>query len=203
MNKPTDIKCKLIGLTGGLASGKDTAVKIFTELGMPSIDADVVSRQLTEPGTEATLGIIKHFGEEIASDPNTIDRALLRQRVFGNPADLKWLEEHLHPRVREEVRNQLAAVTDPCCLLVVPLLLEGRLHKICDGGVIVVDIPVEMQVERACKRDNISAELAESIIQRQMPRDEKLKRADYILDNSGDHEHLRAQVVKLHQQLAC
>lgn len=193
----------VVGLTGGLASGKDTAAKFFAELGFNIIDADVISRRLTKDGMETTATIIKHFGQQVAQDNNgrkdySLDRTALRKLVFNDADALRWLEQLLHPLIRGRIKRRIANSNHPYCLLVVPLLLEGDLHKLCNGGVVVVDAPIEQQIERACHRDDITPELAKSIIQRQLSREERLKRADYVLDNSGTPEQLGKQVIKLH-----
>lgn len=201
----------IVGIAGGLASGKDTVTALFTELGVKAIDADVISRELTADGSPAVTDIIAHFGEGIVKTnikPTIgIDRAKLRDIVFHNKRELDWLEKFLHPLIRDEIKQKVKQFSTSgnniYSLLVAPLLLETGLHKLCDK-IIVIDVRLEQQIRRVQLRDQatgMTKDIATNIIKRQLPQDEKLKLADYILDNSGDKEQLQDQVVKLHNKI--
>ncbi len=201
--------CPVIGLTGGIASGKGTATQMFAAKGIMTVDADDVSRRISHEDGEVTAKIIKHFGNSIVAEGEKINRAALREIVFNDAKALKWLEGLLHPLIREELVQQLAkyAKSDasschscPYCLLVSPLLLETSQHQLCDK-IIVMDVNQETQIKRACSRDNMDEKLAEQIINSQMPQQEKCNKADYLLDNNQDKQHLAAQVDILHQKL--
>lgn len=205
---------KIVGLAGGLASGKDTVAALFAKQGIKNIDADVISRQLTAAGNPAVADIIAHFGDaivpdEISADANSLslDRAKLREIVFNDKEALEWLEKFLHPLIREQIKQQVAEIAkegaSAYCLLVAPLLLETGLHKLCDK-IIVIDVKLEQQLKRAQLRDQaagMTRETAAKIIKRQLPQADKLKLADYVLDNSGKQEQLQQQVVELHARI--
>ncbi|MBE8182133.1 MAG: dephospho-CoA kinase [Candidatus Portiera sp.] len=198
---------KIVGLAGGLASGKDTVAELFAERGIKAVDADIISRELTADGSPAVIDIVARFGEGITKENGGIDRAKLRDLVFHNKQELDWLEKFLHPlirdRIKQEVQQLATASNNVYCLLIAPLLLETGLYKMCDK-IIVIDVLMEQQVQRAQLRDQatgMTQDIATKIIKRQLPQDDKLKLADHILDNSGDVSHLKHQVEELHQQL--
>ena len=207
--------CPVIGLTGGIASGKGTAAQMFAAKGIMTVDADDVSRRVSHEDSEVTAKIIKYFGNSIVAEEGKVNRAALREIVFNDVKALKWLEGLLHPLIREELVQQLAKCAKcakhakrdasschscPYCLLVSPLLLETSQHQLCDK-IIVMDINQETQIKRACSRDNMDEKLAEQIINSQMPQQEKRNKADYLLDNNQDKQYLAAQVDILHQKL--
>ena len=201
--------CPVIGLTGGIASGKGTAAQMFAAKGIMTVDADDVSRRISHEDSEVTAKIIKHFGNSIVAAEGKVNRAALREIVFNDVKALKWLEGLLHPLIREELVQQLAKCAkyakrdaSSClyCLLVSPLLLETSQHQLCNK-IIVMDINQETQIKRACSRDNMDEKLAEQIINSQMPQQEKRNKADYLLDNNQDKQHLATQVDILHQKL--
>jgi dephospho-CoA kinase len=193
---------KIIGLTGGIGSGKSTVVRMFGELGVHWVDADDVAREVVEPGTPALARITEHFGQDILQADGTLDRAKLRDIVFREPAQREWLEGLLHPVIREELMRQLhpGDYRLPYVLLVSPLLLETDQHALVDQ-VLVVDVPVETQVERTMARDNNPRDQVERIIAAQMPRDKRLERADHVIDNSRPKDEVARQVRTLHEQL--
>lgn len=201
------INGKIVGLAGGLASGKDTVARHFAGLGIQGIDADVISRQLTADGNPAVADIIAHFGDDIAKGDLSLNRAKLRKIVFNDKQELQWLEKFLHPLIREQIKQQVTEITNagssPYCLLVAPLLLETGLYKLCDK-IIVIDVLLEQQLKRAQLRDQaagMTRDIAEKIIKRQLPQGDKLQLADYVLDNSGTEEQLQEQVVELHARI--
>lgn len=186
-----------IGLTGGIGSGKSTVANLFAELGIPIIDADVVSRQVVEPGTPALQKIVQHFGEEVLQKDGTLNRAALRDKVFGFDEERLWLEQLLHPLILEEMQIESEAAHGPYCILVIPLLLEIAPYEII-GRILVVDAPETLQTERAIQRDQLSAAQIEAILKAQTNRLQRLAVADDVIHNDGSLADLKQQVLKLH-----
>lgn len=189
----------VIGLTGGIGSGKTAASDYFKQLGIDIVDADVAARVVVEPGTPGLNRITSHFGEDILLKTGELNRALLRQRIFSNPAEKKWLEELLHPLIAREIDRQLAETSSPYVIFVSPLLLETQQHQRCNR-ILVVDAQVDTQVERAAARDNNSADMIRAIIKNQMPREARLDRADDVLLNDADIDTLHKRIENLHRQ---
>jgi dephospho-CoA kinase len=190
-------------LTGGIGSGKSAAADCFAALGVPLVDADVVARDVVAPGEPALAEIVKHFGPEVLTADGALNRAALRQIIFTAAAEKQWLESLLHPLIRERIQRQLARAQDagpPYVLLVSPLLFETGQDQLVDA-VVVVDVDEALQLERASRRDHADRAQIRRIIDSQMARHERVARADYRLDNSGDLAALKAQVNKLHRQL--
>ncbi len=192
----------VVGLTGGIGSGKSTVVRMFGDLGVHWVDADDVAREVVEPGTPALASIAEHFGQDILQANGALDRARLREIVFREPAEREWLEALLHPVIREELIRQLhpEQYTLPYVLLVSPLLLETDQHALVDQ-VLVVDVPVETQIDRTMARDDNPRDQVERIIAAQMPRDKRLERADHVIDNNRPKDEVARQVRELHEQL--
>lgn len=192
----------VVGLTGGIGSGKSTVVRMFGDLGVHWVDADDVAREVVEPGTEALKSIAEHFGADILDEAGALNRAQLRTIVFENPAERQWLESLLHPIIRQELVRQLKPddYTLPYVLLVSPLLFETDQHQLVDYS-LVVDVPVEMQVERTVARDSNSIEQVKRIIGAQMPRDQRCDRADAIIDNNRPFVDVERQVHELHKRM--
>ncbi|MBK1852111.1 dephospho-CoA kinase [Marinobacter sp. 1-4A] len=190
----------VIGLTGGIGSGKSTVARQFGSLGVHWVDADDVAREVVEPGTPALASIAEHFGAGILTDKGTLDRARLRQIVFEQPEQRVWLEGLLHPVIREELIRQLHPQDYklPYVLLVSPLLLETDQHNLVEQ-VLVVDVPVEVQIERTMGRDTNSREQVERIIAAQMPREQRLARADVVINNNQSSNKVAAEVRALHE----
>ncbi|MDX1756694.1 MAG: dephospho-CoA kinase [Marinobacter sp.] len=191
----------IVGLTGGIGSGKSTVAKLFGDLGVHWVDADDVARQVVEPGQPALANIREHFGAEILTDEGRLDRAALRTIVFKDPAQREWLEKLLHPLIREELVRQLTPENhdQPYTLLVSPLLLETDQYQLV-SRVVVVDVPVETQIERTVARDNNDRDQVERIIAAQMHRDERLKKANEVIDNNVPLADVRRRVETLHNQ---
>ena len=192
----------IVGLTGGIGSGKSTVVRMFGDLGVHWVDADDVAREVVEPGTQALNTIAEHFGADILDDSGALDRARLRTIVFENPAERAWLEGLLHPTIRKELVRQLEPenYSLPYVLLVSPLLFETDQHQLVDHA-LVVDVPVEVQIERTVARDANSREQVERIIAAQMSRDQRLARADAIIDNNRPYVDVERQVHELHKRM--
>jgi len=191
----------IVGLTGGIGSGKSTVVRLFGELGVHWVDADDVAREVVEPGMPALTAIAEHFGDEVLLADGALDRAWLRQRVFAEPEERAWLEALLHPIIRDELIRQLqpSNYTLPYTLLVSPLLLETDQHELTNKT-LVVDVPESVQLERTMARDNNSREQVERIMAAQMAREDRCSKADAIIDNNQPLVEVERQVAELHNQ---
>jgi dephospho-CoA kinase len=187
-----------IGLTGGIGCGKSTVAGLFSEYGIPVIDADEIVHRLTKPGTPATLDILSAFGPGFAAADGGIDRKHLARHVFSNPAERQRLEAILHPQVRAAMQQELHRLTAPYCILVIPLLIEAGLQDLVDR-VLVVDAAEEIQISRVQKRDGRSEEEIRAILKAQVSRQERLGLADDCINNNGDISSLREQVKALHE----
>ncbi len=188
-----------VALTGGIASGKTTVSTLFSELGVPVIDADVIAHQLTQKNSDAYHHILTHFGQVILNNDKTLNRKKLRERVFDNPAEKKWLENLLHPLIREKMKTDISHVTYPYCICVIPLLAESKGIDFIDR-ILVIETPTDMQIKRATERDQSSADLIKTMINAQAKSDERLKIANDVLENKNDIDSLKKQVVELHKQ---
>ncbi|MDL0432020.1 dephospho-CoA kinase [Marinobacter sp. TBZ242] len=191
----------VVGLTGGIGSGKSTVARMFGARGVHWVDADDVAREVVEPGTPALKKIAEHFGEDILHPDGGLDRAALRQVVFDAPEERAWLEGLLHPVIREELVRQLRPVDYalPYVLLVSPLLLETDQHQLVDK-VVVVDVPVDVQIERTMARDDNLRDQVQRIIDAQIPRDKRLQKADEVVDNNRPVSEVEHRVDELHKQ---
>ena len=191
----------VIGLTGGIGSGKSTVARMFGALGVHWVDADDVARQVVEPGTQALRAIADHFGESILQGNGELDRAALRQKVFEDPEQRRWLEGLLHPIIRQELIRQLSPedYNLPYVMLVSPLLLETNQHELVER-IVVVDVPEETQINRTMARDGNSREQVERILAAQMPRVARREKADAIINNAQPLERVEASVHALHQR---
>jgi dephospho-CoA kinase len=194
---------KLIGLTGGIASGKTTVAKILADLGAAVVDADALSREVVEPGRDAWKEIVEAFGAEVLQSDGSLDRQKLRATIFNNPGARKQLESIIHPRVRalaEERIRQHAAAGYEVVVYVVPLLFEGNLHEWL-RPVVLIACDVAIQKQRLQQRDRLSAEAAQKHIDAQMSLEEKRRLADYVVENNGDLENLKRQVEAVLQKI--
>lgn len=193
----------IVGLTGGIGSGKSTIANLFALLDVPIIDADVVAREVVEKGSPLLTKIVEHFGLHILDKQGNLDRTALRQIVFHSEQEKKWLNQLLHPAIRSEMLRQLEAVSAPYVLWVVPLLIENKLSEFCDR-VLVVDVLPDIQLERAIKRDESKAETIQNIIASQVDRQTRLNYADDVIENNLPLEenaiNLAHQVAKLHHR---
>ncbi|MFL0814512.1 dephospho-CoA kinase [Vibrio parahaemolyticus] len=190
----------VIGLTGGISSGKTTVANLFKQqFKIDIVDADIVAREVVEPGTPGLNAIIQHFGQDITHDDNTLDRAKLREKIFSNPEEKAWLNALLHPIIREKMIEDLQQVTSDYALLVVPLLVENNLDSLCDR-VLVVDVEPETQISRTVKRDNVSEEQAHAILASQASRQQRLDIADDVVKNNPNDPDLLLQITDLHEK---
>ncbi|BFN30311.1 dephospho-CoA kinase [Vibrio harveyi] len=190
----------VIGLTGGIASGKTTVANLFKQqFKIDIVDADIVAREVVEPGTPGLNAIIEHFGTDIVRDNQTLDRAKLREKIFSNPEEKTWVNGLLHPMIREKMIEDLEQVTSDYALLVVPLLVENKLDSLCDR-VLVVDVEPQTQISRTVKRDNVSEEQAKAILASQASREQRLALADDVVKNNPDDPDLLLQITDLHEK---
>ena len=195
---PHLLKVYVVGLTGGVGSGKSTVAELFAKLGVTIADADQAARTVVQPGSPALQEIEQAFGPEVLLQDGTLDRAAMRKRIFANQQERKKLEAITHPKIKEEIQRQLAAAKGSYAILVVPLLLETG-QELADR-ILVVDAPEELQIKRTIKRDNSSRQQAESILKAQASRSERLQQADDVIDNSQDPDQLPQQVEQLHRK---
>ncbi|MBB3332657.1 dephospho-CoA kinase [Halomonas campaniensis] len=192
----------IVGVTGGIASGKSTVTRAFAALGVPWVDADDVAREVVEPGETALAEIAERFGPRVLNDDGTLNRRALREIVFAEPAERRWLESVTHPRIRERLREHLARIAaddSPYGLLVSPLLFESGQSELVDRT-LVIDVPEAVQIARTAARDDVDEAQARAIVAAQMPRAERLARADDVLDNGGSEDEMRRRVAELDRQ---
>lgn len=191
----------IIGLTGGIGSGKSTVARAFGELEVGWVDADDIAREVVMPGEPALAAIAQRFGQQILDADGGLNRAALRQIVFSDPEQRRWLESETHPRIRERLQLRLKelALNSPYVLLVSPLLFESGQDALAQRT-LVVDVPEELQLSRTLARDGVSEAQVRAILAAQLSRQERLSRAHDVIDNSGSLEHLQHQVVTLHRR---
>jgi len=188
-----------VGLTGGIACGKSTVARLFQEHGVDVVDADEIVRQLITQDTEIIAAIIEHFGPQYLLKDGRLDRKSLRERIFSSSEDKAFLEQLLHPRVREELENSKRKFSSPYGILVIPLLIEAHMKNLVDR-VLVVDLPLEQQIQRIMNRDHIDREQAELAIMNQLPASERRLHADDMIENTMPMHELKQAVAILHQQ---
>ncbi|MCW9698561.1 MULTISPECIES: dephospho-CoA kinase [unclassified Avibacterium] len=193
----------IVGVTGGIGSGKSTIVDLFAELGVEIIDADIVAREVVAKGSPLLEKIAEHFGAGILLDSGELNRQALRQIVFECPQEKVWLNNLLHPAIRREMLHQLAQSQSLYVLWVVPLLIENDLTAFCDR-VLVIDVLPETQLLRAAKRDQNKMVLIKKIMASQVSREKRLSVADDVVNNepelSQNLPYLRQKVLELHHQ---
>lgn len=187
----------IVALTGGIGSGKTLVSDAFAQKGVPVIDTDHIARELVQPGQPALEALVEAFGRGVLNADGSLNRDLLRRRVFESDAERTKLEGILHPRIEKEVRDRLAELQAPYCIVVVPLLIEKGGYAFVDR-ILVVDTARETQLQRTVQRDNMDPEAVEKILEAQADRRQRLTRADDVISNDGDKAHLRAQVDQLH-----
>ena len=188
----------IIGLSGGIGSGKTTIANMFEKLGIALVDADIVAREVVAPGTQALKRIVAHFSTDILTSEQSLDRKKLRALVFSNPVEKDWLNNLLHPLIRTEMFNQLAVATSPYVILVAPLLIENKLYQQVNRT-LIIDVNVNTQIERATARDNSDRQTIENIIASQVSREVRIKHADDVISNeTTDLKAIEKQVSKLH-----
>ena len=189
----------IIGLTGGIGSGKTAVSNIFREVGAPVIDADEIGRHLSMKGQSGYQAIVNEFGNQIIANDGELNRDKLRDTVFNNNDARKKLESLLHPLIRNEIAQEIKQLKDSSyCIIVVPLLLETDYRDIVNR-ILVVDSTEENQIARVMRRDNLDRNKITQIMKAQLSRNERLQQADDIVVNDGDLTHLRKEVVAMHQ----
>ena len=189
----------IVALTGGVASGKSTVDRLFASRGIEIVDADHVAREVVAAGTAGLADIVEIFGTDVLSADGSLDRRAMRERVFADERARRQLEAIIHPRVREVLRQRASEVHSAYGMLVIPLLVESGDYAWVNR-VLVVDVPREVQRERLLKRDGISRELAEAMLDAQASREQRLAVADDVIDNSADLESLDDAVERLHRR---
>lgn len=189
----------LVGLTGGIGSGKSAAADRFVDHGIAVVDADLASRAVVEPGQPALIEIAQHFGKDILLADGGLDRTALRHLVFANDEERHWLQSLLHPLISNYLREQISAATSAYVILANPLLIESRQHTWCQR-VLVIDVPEHLQLSRTIARDNNTTEQVENIMRAQASRTQRLDAADDIITNDKNLAHLYTQVDVQHQQ---
>ncbi|WP_305420780.1 dephospho-CoA kinase [Photobacterium leiognathi] len=190
----------VIGLTGGIGSGKTTVANLFADTyGIDIIDADIVAREVVEPNTFGLNAIIEKCGKEILLEDGTLNRAKLRDAIFSQPKLKTWLNNLLHPLIREKMQQDINQSQSPYCLLVVPLMVENNLQTMTHR-LLVVDVDEQVQIERTQQRDNVSIEQIKNILASQASREQRLDAADDVITNNGDNKALVSQVEQLHLQ---
>ncbi|WP_442801747.1 dephospho-CoA kinase [Serratia rubidaea] len=189
----------IVALTGGIGSGKSTVANAFARHGIVIVDADIIARQVVEPGTPSLAAIAAHFGQGILQPDGTLDRAALRQRIFSQPEEKRWLNQLLHPMIQQETQRQLALADSPYALWVVPLLVENQLQSRADR-VVVVDVDSETQLQRTIARDGVSRQQALNILSAQATREQRLAAADDVIDNGGAAQQIESHVAALHRR---
>jgi dephospho-CoA kinase len=187
----------ILGLTGGIGSGKSAVAQCFVDQGVHLVDADHAARWVVEPGRPALDKIVEHFGPEVLQTDGQLDRAALRARVFADADERRWLEALLHPLIGQEIMQFLARAESPYAILVSPLLIESGQYRLTQR-VLVVDAPEHLQVQRTMQRDQASAEQVQAILKAQASREERLRHANDVLVNDRDLNWLRSEVERLH-----
>jgi dephospho-CoA kinase len=189
----------VVGLTGGIGSGKSVVADCFMKLGVPIIDADHVARHITMPGMPATKLIVDHFGHDVLQSDGSLNRGALRQQIFNDADQRQWLEELLHPLILQDIQRQISEIKAPYCITVIPLLFEVDYHHFVNRT-LVVDASEETQLQRTIARDKISRETAMKMLLAQAKRNERLEKANDVIQNDGGLAELMPQVEKLHQK---
>ena len=190
----------MVGLTGGIGSGKSAAAEYFAQLGAAVVDTDVISHALTGPGGAAIPAIRQAFGDHMITSQGALDRAAMREQVFADTASRARLEAILHPMIRLEALRQCAAANAPYVVLTVPLLVETGAYRDKVNRIAVVDCPEDVQIARVCQRSGLTELQVRAIMDAQAPRAARLSAADDVIDNCGDLAHLHQIVAALHQK---
>ena len=190
----------VVGLTGGIGSGKSAATSIFEELGIDVVDADLASREAVMPGSNALMKIHERFGDDILLEDKTLNRSKLREIIFDNSEEKIWLEQLLHPEIRDIIQSKLQSSTSEYVILVSPLLFETDQYDFCDLT-ILIDTSESSQITRTSKRDEVTEDSVKKIIQTQMSRENKLKLAHIVINNDNTLEDLKKNVEKIHKRI--
>ncbi|MCL1141016.1 dephospho-CoA kinase [Shewanella pneumatophori] len=187
----------IIGLTGGIGSGKTTVANIFADLGITLVDADIVAREVVQPNSNGLNSIVAHFGSQILLTDGNLNRSKLRELIFEDDSERLWLNKLLHPLIRETMLQQCKEAQSDYVIMVVPLLFENGLDSLVDRT-LLVDISPELQQQRTVDRDAVTVQQVKNIIGSQASRAEKLSKADDVIDNQGEISALKCKVQALH-----
>lgn len=187
----------LVGLTGGIGSGKTTVANFFIELGITVIDADAIAREVVTKESGALKKITTHFGPGILDTNGSLRRDKLRDLIFKNTASRLWLENLLHPLILEKMQQQAKQAPSAYVVLIIPLLLEKNISV---DKALIVDATPKLQIERIKQRENLNEEQINAIMQTQLNREQRLAKADDIIHNEGSLADLKTQVIKLHEK---
>ncbi|KZE31508.1 dephospho-CoA kinase [Crenobacter luteus] len=190
---------KIVGLTGGIGSGKSTVARLFADLGVPVVDTDDVAHALTGPGGAAMPALVAAFGDAVRRADGALDRAAMRDRVFADPAARARLEGILHPLILAESRRRLAELSGPYAVLVVPLLFETPAFLAEVATTLLVDADEDKQIERVVARSGLAPDAVRAIMAAQLPREERRRRADAVIVNNDDLAGLALQVAAKHR----
>lgn len=188
-----------VGLTGGIASGKSTVANLFAALGVAIVDTDVLAREVVAPGSPLLPRIAEHFGAGVIATDGSLDRPALREKIFADEAERRWLESQLHPAIRELTDARSAAAAGPYVIVAIPLLVETR-GRDRFSRVLVVDCAPELQLSRLQARDGMTRAAAERMLAAQASREDRLAAADDVIRNDADIARLRDQVETLHKR---
>lgn len=188
----------VVGVTGGIGSGKTAATDRFQALGIKVVDADLASRVVVEPGRPALQAIAEHFGPGVISEDGSLNRRALREIVFAHPDERKWLERLTHPLIAQEILQQIQSSTSPYTILASPLLLESGQSRMAQR-VLVIDVPEDTQIARTTSRDNTDVAGVKAIIAAQMKREDRVAKADDVIVNDQSLQALHDAVDQLHQ----
>lgn len=189
----------VIGLTGGIGSGKTTATDYFARKGITIVDADIASRIVVEPGKAALTKIAEHFSSDILNSDGSLNRSALRKIVFNYPEELHWLEQLTHPLIREEIQNQIKNSSSPYTILVSPILFESGQNAFTQRTV-VIDAPETLQISRTAVRDHTDPESVKAIMKAQTAREQRIKNADDVIVNDSNVESFYKQLDALHSK---
>ena len=196
---PDNSAATIIGLTGGIGSGKTTVANFFAERGIALVDTDLIARKVVEPGQPALQQIAEHFGAQTLNADGSLNRTTLRHKIFAEPDQRDWLEQLTHPLIRQATLQQLQQATSAYVILVSALLLETDQHQLCDH-ILVVDVPESIQIKRTAQRDNNSCDQIKAIIAAQCDRQQRLELADSVIDNTQPLDQLAQQIDRLDQK---
>ncbi len=190
----------VVGLTGGIASGKTTVANLFHQhFDIEIVDADIVAREVVEPNTIGLNALIERYGNEIILNDGRLNRKKLREIIFSDESEKHWVNQLLHPLIRQSMLEQLDMVQSPYALLVIPLMVENDLQRLAQR-VLVVDVEPSTQIERTMQRDQVSEQQARAILAAQADREQRLAIADDVVKNDAKNQKLLPQITELHQK---
>lgn len=189
----------IVALTGGIGSGKTTVANEFAKLGIPLVDADIIARQVVEPGSPALNAILNRYGTDIIHSDGSLNRQRLREIIFSDEIEKEWLNALLHPLIHQKTQQQLQQAITPYVLWIVPLLFENNLFHLADR-VLVIDVTPEEQISRTMQRDNVSKEQVSNILKAQSSRENRLAYADDVITNHNGELNISDKVAKLHER---